>query len=32
MFTSSASGTMAAILVGRQWEHDVHSRSKVNVN
>ena len=32
MLTSSTSGAMAAILVGRQWEHDVHSTSKINVN
>ena len=29
---SSTSGTMAAILVGRQGEHNVQSTSKVNVN
>ena len=32
MFNSSTSGEMAAILVGRKWEHDVHSTSTVNVN
>ena len=32
MITSSTSSKIAAILVGRQIEYDVHSTSTVNVN
>ena len=33
MLTSSTSGEMAAILVGRQWEHERSiRRQQVNVN